>query len=364
MKVVCDRVALNDALAATTSVIASRTPKPILQCIRVTAGKDELILTAYDQELGLRYHIKEVEVSKAGETLVPGDRLAAIVRESADETLALETEGDTCHVRGADSHFQVFGQDVRQFPPVPELDGEPDMRIRADVLRSCIERTVFSAAKESTRYAINGVLWERRGKKLQLIATDGRRLARAAASLEKSVGQDSDVIVPTKSLTTFSRLHVAGDEHVDVKTQPNQIILRTQRATISTVLLDGHFPKYDDVIPKDCDKKVELDTAEFLSAVKRASLLTNEESRGVRIAVSSDGLILSSRAPEQGEATIRLAAQYSGPKIEVGFNPAFLIDALRVCSEKVTLELKEANKPGLVRCGNEFLYVVMPVNLS
>lgn len=364
MKVVCDRVALNDALTATTSVIATRTPKPILQCIRVTAGKDELILTAYDQELGLRYHVKEVEVSKPGETLVPGDRLAAIVRESADETLALETDGDTCHVRGADSHFQVFGQDVRQFPPVPELDGEPDMRIRADVLRSCIERTVFSAAKESTRYAINGVLWERRGKKLQLIATDGRRLARAAASLEKSVGQDSDVIVPTKSLTTFSRLHVAGDEHVDVKTQPNQIILRTQRATISTVLLDGHFPKYDDVIPKDCDKKVELDTAEFLSAVKRASLLTNEESRGVRIAVSSDGLILSSRAPEQGEATIRLGAQYSGPKIEVGFNPAFLIDALRVCSEKVTLELKEPNKPGLVRCGNEFLYVVMPVNLS
>jgi len=364
MKVVCDRVALNDALTATTSVIASRTPKPILQCIRVTAEKDELILTAYDQELGLRYHIKEVEVSKAGETLVPGDRLAAIVRESADETLALETDGDTCHVRGSDSHFQVFGQDVRQFPPVPELDGEPDLRVRADVLRSCIERTVFSAAKESTRYAINGVLWERRGKKLQLIATDGRRLARASASLEKSVGQDADVIVPTKSLTTFSRLHMAGDEQVDVKAQPNQVILRTQRATISTVLLDGHFPKYDDVIPKDCDKKVELDTAEFLSAVKRASLLTNEESRGVRIAVSSDGLILSSRAPEQGEATIRLSAQYSGPKIEVGFNPTFLIDALRVCGEKVTLELKEPNKPGLVRCGAEFLYVVMPVNLS
>src|SRR5262249_33740578 len=139
MKIMCDRLALHDALAATTAVIATRTPKPILQCIRITATKDELILTAYDQELGLRYHVKEVEVSKPGETLVPGDRFAGIVRESADETLALETEGETCHVRGSDSHFQIFGQDVRQFPPVPELEGEADLRVRADVLRTCIE---------------------------------------------------------------------------------------------------------------------------------------------------------------------------------------------------------------------------------
>ncbi len=364
MKIMCDRLALHDALTATTAVIATRTPKPILQCIRITASKDELVLTAYDQELGLRYHIKEVEVSKPGETLVPGDRFAAIVRESSDETLALETEADTCHVRGSDSHFQVFGQDVRQFPPVPELDGEPDLRVRADVLRTCIERTVFSAAKESTRYAINGVLWEKRGKKLQLIATDGRRLAKASASLEKSIGNDADVIVPSKAMTTFNRLHVDADEPIDVKMSPNQLIVRTARATISTVLLEGHFPKYDDVIPKDCDKKIELDTAEFLSAVRRAALLTNEESRGVRIAVSGEGLVFSSRAPEQGEATIRVNATYSGPKMEIGFNPAFLVDALRVCSEKVSFELKETNKPGLLRCGSDFLYVVMPVNLS
>jgi DNA polymerase-3 subunit beta len=364
MKIMCDRVALHDALTATTAVIATRTPKPILQCIRVTAAKDELILTAYDQELGLRYHVKEVEVSKPGETLVPGERMAAIVRESADETLAIETEGDACHVRGSDSHFQIFGQDVRQFPPVPELEGEPDVRVGSGLLRSCIERTVFAAAKESTRYAINGVLWEKRGKKLQLIATDGRRLAKAAASLEKSVGEDVDVIVPSKAMSTFVRLHMDADEPVDLKVSQNQLILRAARATISTVLLDGHFPKYEDVIPKDCDKKIELETAEFLSAVRRAALLTNEESRGVRIAVSSDGLVFSSRAPEQGEATIRVSASYSGPKMEIGFNPAFLIDALRVCGEKVSFELKEQNKPGLLRSGPEFLYVVMPVNLS
>lgn len=364
MKAICDRVALHDALAATTSVILARTPKPILQCVRLTAEKSGLVVTAYDQELGLRCRVKEVEVAQPGETLVPGQRLADIVRESTDETLSLESEGDLCHVRGADSHFQVYGQDVRQFPPVGELEGEPDLRIKAGVFRQCIERTLFAAAKESTRYAINGVLCEKRGKKLHFVATDGRRLAKTEASLEKSVGGDAEAILPPKALSTFQRLHMDLDENVDVKLSPNQVVLRSERATISSVLLEGHFPKYDDVIPRDCDKKVELNAAEFLSAVKRAALLTNEESKGVRISLSGEGLIFSSRAPEQGEATIRMAAAYTGPALEIGFNPAFLIDALKVCADSVVFELKEANKPGILRCGPDFIYVVMPVNLS
>lgn len=364
MKVICDRLALHDGLTAATAVTPTRTPKPILQCIRVTAEKDALVLTAYDQELGLRYRISEVEVAKPGETLVPADRLAAIVRESADETLALETSADTCHLRGGDSHFQIVGQDVRQFPPVADLEGEPDFRVRADVLKSAVERTVFAAAKESTRYAINGVLFDRRGKKLLLVATDGRRLARAGAALEKSVGDGGSAIVPSKALHTFVRLHTGADEMVDVKLQPNQAILRSAKATISTVLLEGHFPDYEKVIPTDCDKKIELGTGELLSAVKRAALLTNEESRGVRIAVSSEGLVLSSRAPEHGEATIRAAAEYKGPAIEVGFNPTFLVDALRVCDDQVTLMLKDPAQPGLLKSGADFLYVIMPVNLT
>lgn len=364
MKAICDRVMLNDALNAALTVTPTRTPKPILQCVRVTAEKAGLILTAYDQELGLRYRVKEVEVSKPGEVLVMADRLAAIVRDSPDETLALETDGSTCHVRGADSHFQIYGQDVREFPPVPDLEGEPDLKIQAGALRSGIERTIFAAARESTRYAINGVLWEKRGKRLQFIATDGRRLAKAAASADKAVGSDAEAIVPSKAMSTFLRMHVAPDELIDVKMTANQIILRSDRATISSVLLEGHFPDYEKVVPTDCDKKIEPDAAEFLSAVKRAALLTNEESKGVRIALSSDGIVFSSRAPQQGEATIRLAAKYSGPAMEIGFNPTFLMDALKVCGENIVFELKEPNKPGILRCGTEFLYVVMPVNLS
>ena len=364
MRFVCDRASLNEALSAAGGVTLTRTPKPILECVRLTADKDSLTVTAYDQEVGLRYRVREVEVTQPGETLVNCERLSGIVRESADETLTFECADDILHIRGEDSHFQVYGQDVREFPPVAELEEEPDFTIKLGALRGLIEQTLFSAARENTRYAINGVLWQREGKRLQLVATDGRRLAISGASIEKGVGDGGEAIIPTKALGLFGRLHLDADEDVDVKILANQIIMRCDRATISSVLVEGRFPNYRDVMPKELDKKIEPKTDAFLSAVKRAALLTNEESKGIRVHLSGDGMVLSSRAPEQGEATVRLPVEYSGESMEIGFNPAYLLDALKVCGEKATLELQSSSKPGLLRSGADFMYVVMPVNLS
>lgn len=365
MKCICDRVALLEGLSATASIAASRTPKPILQCVKLSATKEALTLTAYDQEVGLRYNVRQVEVSKPGETLVSNERLLAIVRESADETMAFETEDDALHARGADSHFQLLGQSVREFPPVPDMEGDPDLSVKIGALRDAVEQTLFAAARENTRYAINGVLWEKHGKQLQLVATDGRRLALSSASLEKSVGDDVHAIVPTKALNLLNRLHFGADEVLEVKLSANQIVMRSERATISSVLVEGHFPKYQDVMPRDNDKKVTLQTADMLSAVKRAALLSSVESRGVRISLGSDGMVLSGRAQEQGEATVKLSGiDYNGGAIAIGFNPEFLLDALKVCGETLTFELKESSRPGIIRSGPNFSYVVMPVNLS
>ncbi|MEK6643168.1 MAG: DNA polymerase III subunit beta [Planctomycetota bacterium] len=364
MKFVVDRQALYEALAATASVTLTRTPKPILQCVRVTAEKDVLIITAYDQEVGLRYRVKQVDVSKPGDTLVSGDRFLAIVRESSDETMALETKDDQLSVRGADSHFQMVGQSVRDFPPVPDMEGEPDFVVKSGALTEAIGKTLFAAARENTRYAINGVLWEKKGKKLLMVATDGRRLAMCEASLEKSVGEESSAIVPTKALSLIMKLHMDADETVEVKLRPNQIVLRTETVTISSVLVEGHFPKYQDVMPREHDKTAVLKTDEFLSGVKRAALLATAESKGVKIMLGAEGMVLTSRAAEQGEATIKVPVEYKGSEISIGFNPEFLLDALKVCGDSTTFELKEPAKPGVLKSGSSFQYVVMPVNLS
>lgn len=364
MKCLCDRSSLQEALTAAASVTPTRTPKPILQCVRLSVEKDGLTLTVYDQEVGLRYRIREVEVTAPGETLVPCDRLMAIIRESSDETMALELTDGLLHIRGADSHFQVVTQDVKEFPPVPDMEGKPDLTVKMGDLREAAEKTLFAAARESTRYAINGILWQVSGKELRLVATDGRRLAMSHAPLVKAVEKDIEAIVPTKALGVLSRLHVEADEVLEVRITSNQIILRCERATISSVLVEGNFPKWEDVVPRDNDKLLELQTSEFLSAVKRASLLSSVESKGIALKLNNGMLELSSRSAEQGEAKVHLKVEYKGEELSIGFNPEFIIDALKVCGEKTTLELKDPARPGLFRSGKTFQYVVMPVNLS
>ncbi len=364
MKYVCDRVALQEGLSATSSVTLSRTPKPILQCIRITAEKDCLTLTAYDQEVGLRYRVREVEISEPGDTLVPGDRLGPIIRESSDETMAFEMSEDLLHIRGADSHFQIVGQNVREFPPVPDMEGKPDFTIKVGALREAVERTLFAAARENTRYAINGVLWETKGKRLQLVATDGRRLAMSSAELEESSGEDMRSIIPSKALALLGRLHLDADAVMEIRLSSSQVVMRSERATISSVLVEGHFPKYEDVIPADLDKSFTVPTANLLSAVRRAALLADAESKGIRLRLGKDILVLSSRTPEQGEATVEMKVDYQGDELQIGFNPEFVADALKVCGETTTMELKEPSKPGVLKSGPDFKYVVMPVNLS
>ena len=210
------------------------------------------------------------------------------------------------------------------------------------------------------------MLWELDGKKLSLAATDGRRLSLATGEVATEASSKmSDIIVPGKALTLFARLPADPDTRVGVKMTSNQLLLDMGRATLSTALVEGQFPKYQDVIPTDCDKVATINTVEFLGALRRASLLTSEESKGVRFAFSEGKLTLSSRAPEQGEATISIPVQYAHESLDIGFNPVFFLDVLRVVqAEQITLAVKEANRPGVIRVGDDFIYVVMPVNLA
>jgi DNA polymerase-3 subunit beta len=305
-------------------------------------------------------------VDEPGETLAVADTLSRIVSECPDEVLSIETAENLLHVRGEGSHFQIVTQEPTEFPSVPEMGGEPDFTVERGVLSRLIEWTAFAAARESTRYAINGVLWEASGERLTLAATDGRRLSMARGALAgvaKSEGMRA--IVPGKALSLFGRL--AGDPAtvVGVKGTTNQVLLDVGPAFISTSLVEGNFPKYEDVVPDDCDRVMEVSTSELLGALRRAALLTNEESKGVRVSLSEGNLTLSSRAPEEGEATVSLPVRYSGEPMEIGFNPVFLTDPLRVAhAEEIKIAFKESNRPGVISIGGDFIYVVMPVNLA
>lgn len=371
MKTRLPRHEFQEALTAVATLTGGRTTKPILGCVKLAIDGDRLDLSATDGEAGLRLGVPTLSVDEPGQTVVQADRLLNIIREMADVEIALEANDSHCIIRGEGSEFKIYVQRPEDFPPVPGFEGEPDLVVDGDQIRRMIAWTIYAAARETSRFAINGVLWEKHGEQLFLIATDGRRLARAGGRVRGGGTSDFQAILPGKALNVFEKVfnppRDADGWQVDVKLMPNQALLRSGDRVLSTVLVEGHFPKYDDVIPKDNDKCARVDRLEFNSAIRRAALLTTEESRAVKLSFSRDQLVITSQSPEQGEATIQVPIAYDGEPMAIGFNPAFVNDALRAISfEEIHIELKEPTRPGII-CGEdkgEFLYVVMPVSLS
>jgi DNA polymerase-3 subunit beta len=312
--------------------------------------------------------VSEVSVSEKGDAVVPADRLAAIVRESMDDVLQFQVSEGKCEVKGSDSHFTIYGQEASNYPIVPQFEGKAEIEISLENLRGAIEQCLFATAKESTRYALNGVLWEVKGKKLFLVATDGRRLARVRVSLASAASDKlaaGKIIVPAKTMALMDRLTGSEKDVVAVKQVDNQILVSCGNVDISSNLVEGSFPKYEDIIPTDYQKKLTLPTAAALSAVRRSALLTSEESRGIRLSISKGKLVFSGRAPETGDAEVEMAVDYKGEPIEIGFNPQFIVDVLRAMdAPEFELELGDADRPGLIKSGSDFLYVLMPINLG
>ncbi|MFU8827975.1 MAG: DNA polymerase III subunit beta [Phycisphaerales bacterium] len=386
MKVICDRSALMDAVNLVSGVVASRSPRPQLTCIKFEARKDgdggagTITLSATDAEISIRMSSAQAEVQEEGDALIPADKLRQIVSaEDKDPTLTIDSDGEVTHIRGADAHFKVYGYPPADFPQIPDFpsdSGDDTFAIDAATLSTLIIRTTFSTARENSRYAINGVLMRREGKKIEMVATDGRRLALAKATASEHTGDNpSTCIIPTKALTLANKL-LGSCDLVRVAVTDNQIVFKFDDTDVAGVggtvlasnLVDGTFPPYQDVIPKDQDKRATFSVESLGSAVRRAALLTNEESRGVRMAFGRDtqALTITSRAPEMGEAEISVEMKsFDGDDIEIGFNPAFIIDALKVLpGEEVMIEMKAPNKPGMIKSGSDFVYVVMPVNLQ
>lgn len=367
MRIVCDRTSLVDALTMASSVVMSRTTVPVLLCVKLTANDGSLRLDATDQDIRISLTLASVQVQSDGEALVPADKLTQVVRSCDDGTLAIEMEKHIAVVKGQDAKFRIFGYDPKEFPSDrSQQESAVEFEVSAGALRRMISRTVFATAADNTRYAFNDVLLERKGRKLRMVATDGRRLALVRGECTNTADGDASCIIPTKALNILSRLLDDPEAPVRVSRERNRITFAVgEGTTLASALIEGSFPPFDDVIPKEHDRRGTFDTGELAAAVKRAALLTNEESRGVRMSFGPQGVVISSRAAEMGDAEIHLPAlTWEGAEVEIGFNPSFITDVLRIAdTTEVAVELKAPNRPGVLKVGADFLYVIMPVNL-
>jgi len=364
MKVNFNRASLSEALKMLAFVVPGRSPKPILQCVKITAGKKDVRICATDLEVGAGCMVSGAAVEQEGEIVIPADRLAAIVRESTDETLLFEAEKETCKITGADSCFTLYGVETEQYPHIPEFEGEADVKIKLGELQRGVEQCLFATAKESKRYALNSVLWEMKGKKLSLAATDGRRLAQTKVNLAAAAKKkfEKRVMVSAKTMRLLEKIGGSDDEVVSVKLVDNQILFSCGNVVISSNLVEGNFPKYEDTIPTDYTQKLTLSTSATMSAVRRAALLADKESNRIKLAVGKGKIIFSGMTSDVGDARIEMNVEYKGGPIEIGFDPKRLMDFLGAAGEaEFEAELGQSDQPGLFKGGQNFLYVLMPI---
>ncbi len=365
MKVRCSREDLLNAWAIAGAVVPPKPIRPVLSHIKVSAGDDGLTLFTTDMNIGVRFLISEATIEEAGEVLIPAALMGSILRDGWGDEVSIISEKDSSEIILAESRFQIMGESADNYPEAPSFDTKSTFTLPRESFSKMVELTRFAVAREDTRYTLNGIYLEIRKNTALMVATDGRRLSRAEAKLAANTKTTGSAIVPVAGLDEVSRCFTDDDKEVVLSLSENMLQAQTKKATVFTKLIEGTFPNYEEVIPKNNDKNALLNAADLLVRLRQAAKLTSEDSRAVKLSFENNKLTMSSSSPEVGEATIEMAIRYSGEKFEIRFNPAYLVDVLRALSSaEISFEFSEPSRPGLISRDKEFTYVLMPVNID
>jgi DNA polymerase III subunit beta len=366
MKLNIARSELLDALTVVSKGMSSRSTLPILSGVLISASDGTLKLQATDLEVSVK-HTVPCLVEVEGQTVIPGKLLNDIVRSLPEAAVTLETEGEVVAVRCQQSAFTVKTLKAADFPKFPELSVLKRIDLPSALLASMVKRVSKAVSRDETRAVLTGVLVAVEGPSIRMVATDSYRLAVSEVVLEKAPEEDMEVVVPGRALEEVTRI-ASSVESVSLGTTENQIVFEFGETTFVTRRIEGSFPNYKQLIPKEKNTSVVVTTDEFFSAVKRVSLMALHNSP-LKITVSAEDQTLSLSATTQdvGDASEDVMVKVEGGDVEIAFNHAFLTDGLNsITSETVTLEVQNALKPGLLRSKGEddFLYLLMPVRLG
>ncbi|MCY3018647.1 MAG: DNA polymerase III subunit beta [Planctomycetota bacterium] len=366
MKLVVKREPFTAALSAAAAVVPLRGARPSLKNALLKGDQDgNLEVQATDMEVGLRYKLKAETIQSPVSLCLPCITLAGLLKECTEDVVTLETSGAKGILTVGRDRFEVFGQESSDFPEIPGIGEGPALTIAAADLARMIDRTIFAAAREQGRYAINGVYIQCKDKVFEMVATDGRRLAYCKKKLKSSGVLEDGAIVPVKMMQEVRKLcdSAGANGDLQISVQGRAVLVCSEIETLSSLVVEGIFPKYQQVIPKDCDKEITFKREALLQALRKAMFLTSEETRTVQLNFSPGTCLIEARSPDKGQAAVTLEVEYTGDAVAIGFNPQYLQDALRVlAADTARMELKDSARPGVLREGQDYQYVLMPVN--
>ncbi len=374
MKFKINRDHFANGLAQVLNVVGSKATMPILSNVLIEAEKDQISLSTTNLDLGIRCKIK-AEVKETGSVTLPVKRLATIVRElpSVDVTF----DGSPNHqvkLTSGGSTFKIMGIGREEFPPLPEFGDEKAYTLEQSELIGMLRSVSYAQSTDETRYILNGVYFNFRDEKLTLVATDGRRLALIAKEMEVPAASAGAIILPAKTVSELNRLLDKGTKvKINFNDRRAAFQIATDKDTSGLIdnvylyskVVEGNYPNYQQVVPKETHQRIKLERELLLQCVHRAQLVCSEKANSVKIKLSSNLLEIFAASSDFGEAHESMAIGYSGPDLQVAFNPAFLMDPLKALTkDEVFFEVKDEVSPGVFKTLESFICVIMPVRLS
>ncbi|HEX6957167.1 MAG TPA: DNA polymerase III subunit beta [Ferrovibrio sp.] len=372
MKLTIERAVLLTALSHVQSVVERRNTIPILSNVLLEAEGDRLALTATDLDIAVVEKLP-AKVAKPGATTVAAHTIYDIVRklpDGAEVELTFTAAEQRLDLRAGRSSFKLSCLPKEDFPVMATGDLPHSFALAAEQLRRLIDKTKFAISTEETRYYLNGIYVHAASSAgvpmLRAVATDGHRLARVEVPLPAGAAGMPGVIVPRKTVTELRKLLEGGSAEVKIELSDTKIRFTFGELVLVSKLIDGAFPEYERVIPRDNDKVMEVDSKAFAAAVDRVATISTEKSRAVKLSLKPDGIELSATSPDHGSASEQLTAAYSAAPLEVGYNSRYLLDiASQIEGENARFLLADALAPTLVRDPSDdgALYVLMPMRV-
>ena len=360
MEAIFERSSLYQGVHAVSGALNQRAPRPSLQCIHLEAEGGEVIVSATDLQIAIRYTVTPKKITKGGTALVHGTRLGALLRELGDEDVKLRVREGRANVTVGKSSFRLVAQEPEDYPALPVF-GKASVVLAAEDLDTLVRRTAFATAQEQGRYAINGVSVSVADGRIEFAATDGRRLAVASAEA-KVKGKVENCIVPPKMLSELRRQAAEASE-VEIAVADGRMMARAGRTLVAGMLIDGVFPVYGEMIPKKSKKVFSASGEALASGIRQAAQLTTDESRAVVMNISPGQAKIEAKSAAIGEASVHVDVKYDADPVSVAFNPQFLLDVLsEFGEEEVAIEVEGADRPAVLR-REGFVYVIAPVRV-
>ncbi|MCP4566154.1 MAG: DNA polymerase III subunit beta [FCB group bacterium] len=369
MKFSIPKSRLTHYLQAVLTVVPAKSTLPILSNILIECLDNKIKISATDLDITITTTF-DADVEKKGSAVIPGRMLFDIVKELPETDIMFEGTTNRIEVKVPQGSYKIGGVSPDEFPELPTVNLKKQVMVESEAMVNMIKRTTFACSRDETRPALNGVLWQTKGEKMVMVATDGHRLSKVTVENNKLKGLNDDVIIPPKVLDLIPKFMGSDRETIGIIFEDNRIVFNMEEIVISSRLIEGPYPSYEAVIPSSSDKKMVIPKDGLSSSVRRVSILSNSLTHQVKFKMKNNSLMLSTTNTDVGgEAKESLPCEYNGETIEIGYNAGYISDILsKIEGEEVIFELSSAVSAGIIYSTDtpkeDFICLLMPLRLT